>query len=119
MKSTDLRIGNWYSEFGIPKQVTPQMLLRLYEIEQSGKIAIDVSPLKIDEYWIDYFGLTNLNSIETKGGEIYLELDNKEIGICGVDSCTSGMTYYAKCEFVHQLQNIWHSLNDEELNQKN
>lgn len=52
IKANELRIGNYYNEFGIPKQADPSLILKLYQIQSVGKIAIDVTPVAITEEWL-------------------------------------------------------------------
>jgi len=111
MKSTQLRIGNWYSEYGIPKQATPEIISNLYAIEQNGKTAIDFDFLPITEEWL-------LNA----GAEAY-EFDHKptqyRIGdrlIVVRDGCFYEYGTNLKLEFVHRFQNLFFELqNGKEL----
>lgn len=75
----------------------------------------DINSIEITSELLEKFDILDLNCIQEKGGEIFVELKNKEVGICGYDSCTSGMIYYAKCEFIHQFQNIYFALTGKEL----
>ena len=111
MKSTQLRIGNWYSEYGIPKQATPEIISNLYAIEQNGKTAIDFDFLPLTEEWL------------LKAGAEAYEFDHKPsqyiIGdrlIVIRDGCFYEYGTNLKLEFVHRFQNLFFELqNGKEL----
>jgi hypothetical protein len=96
MKSTQLRIGNWYNEFGIPKQATPEIISNLYAIEQNGKTAIDFDFLPLTEEWLLKAGTKRFGKDFTLHGVIIHSrkrgfVINKSIPIM---------------EYLHQLQNF-------------
>jgi len=129
MKSIDIRIGNWYNEFGIPKQATAEMILRLSEIEASGKLAIDVSPITLTDEWFYAFGFKP----HDKGGDcgfweklplqIFYYDDNKGYYLYEYTleiSYDDNKGYYLyehtlEIEYVHQLQNLYSDKTGEEL----
>jgi hypothetical protein len=75
----------------------------------------ECNPIPITEEWLSKFEIYNLNTLNFKMGDLFYDLENKELGICGIESCTSEMIFYAKCEYVHQLQNLYFALTEQEL----
>ena len=72
-------------------------------------------PIPLTEEWLLKFGIYDLNTLSFKMGDLFYDLENKELGICGAESCTSKMIFHAKCEYVHQLQNLYFALTGNEL----
>jgi hypothetical protein len=72
-------------------------------------------PIPLTEEWLLKFGIYDLNTLSFKMGDLFYDLENKELGICGAESCTSEMIFYSKCEYVHQLQNLYFALTGTEL----
>lgn len=112
MKADELMIGNYYNEFGIPKQVTAEFMLKLDNIQKCKKIAIDVSPIPLTEEWLLKFGF------EYSGGEgylmpcgeyIYASLRNGYMLDAHKNHDFKGIHY------VHQLQNLYFALTQEKL----
>lgn len=126
MDAKELRIGNWYNEFGIPKQVYPEFIRQLSDIQSRGNIAIDVTAIPLTEEWLhklgyvvnddfgnwhfkDYVIYTNVGAIAVKDGEFYWYF------ACEDD-------YYSwlkEISFVHELQNIAFAITGKELEFKN
>ena len=108
MKANEFRIGNWYNEFGIPKQVVPNLILKLYQIELAGKVVIDVSPIPLTPEILVKAGFRqNFNFFNIRHLE-YTLISNR-------------MRYKTKIidkplKYVHQLQNLYFTLTGEELN---
>ena len=117
MKANELRIGNWYNEFGIAKQVTPDTILRLYQIELAGKIAVDVSPIPLTEEWVLKFGFDKTSYSE------FEFLKNSSFRLCGFGWTIEQYTIQfgwvelntLSSKYVHQLQNLYFALTGEEL----
>jgi hypothetical protein len=125
MKSTELRIGNWYNEFSIPKQATVDLISKLEHIELNGKIAIDVTPIPLTEEWLLKFGFEKVSadyvSYNLKAAEdVYIvyaddyscglfnskESEEEELGV---------IPNWETIKHVHQLQNLYFALTGEEL----
>jgi hypothetical protein len=115
MKANELRIGNWFNEFGIPKQVTPNLILKLYQIEIAGKVAIDISPIPLTP------------EILVKAGfewSIYHQGFYKQDFVFVLHEYEDGFRFklFRSSEYVgvkinhmHQLQNLYFALTGEEL----
>jgi hypothetical protein len=120
MKANELRIGNIISEFGIPKTVTPNRILRLYQIELAGKIAIDCTPIPLTPEILVKAGFVKTcgfwnKTIPGQSGvkELSIMLENKTLTITDVHD---DMVNIKLPELVHQLQNLYFALTGEELN---
>lgn len=128
MKANELRIGNWvWNELQkIPVQVDLKILSDcLYAKKIKAQSGIDVSwpPISLDEMWLKKFGFKTWKS-ETSlnvGGEntIYFQIGNKmpifwdnPKGLC-LDRTSTVNTHHIK--YVHQLQNLYKALTNEEL----
>ena len=123
MKSTELRIGNWYSHYGIPKQATHETISNLYQIEQNGKIAIDCSDLPLTEEWLLKFGfhkkkwsiengLVTCFYYELNDIVVYIIESGFEIEIKIGDN---QFNLFKQWKYVHQIQNLYFALKGEEL----
>jgi len=115
MKASELRIGNWYYEFSIPKQVDASLIRKLERIEKKGKMAIDISDIFLTEEWLLKFGFKlGLNSSIHKRQDYDLE------NIINI-SCYSGEYQVfingnlLVIKYVHQLQNLYFALTNTEL----
>lgn len=116
MKSTDLRIGNYYNCYGIPKKVSAEFILRLSEIEKKERTAVDVSDIPLTEEWLLKFG----NAIKGRfpnGIDIYdrFRFIWKEAYKYWYVITIGSKEYLTKIEFVHEYQNFIHTLTGEEL----
>jgi hypothetical protein len=122
MKTNELRIGNWYNEFGIPKQITPDIIYAMYKIEKSGKVAIDVSPIPLTEEWLVKFGFENSKAKSAKKWIFYASFNHHynsglmKVHLTGGSVIISGKRIF--CKHVHQLQNLYFALTGEELEVK-
>lgn len=113
MKASELRIGNYYNEFGIPKQVTAELILKLAQIEANGRIAIDVSPIDLTEEWLLKFGHKQV------GDGYYGTMFNGQlitIRFDGVFYFTLNIFTRIDLKYVHTYQNLYFALTNEELN---
>ena len=116
MKAQELRIGNYYHEFGIPKQATSEFIDTLFKIQSSGKFAIDVSDIPLTEEWLLRMGnavkgrFPNEVNIYDRFRFIWKE-NYKYWYVVTIDS----KEYLTKIEFVHEYQNFILPLTGEEL----
>ena len=127
MKANELRIGNWYGEFGIPKQVYPMLIVKLSQIEQANKIAIDVEDIPLTEEWLMKF---EFEKHPTKDyyyhdcGEYVIRvvmnafsgtIDNDSSWFISIQTGFASQPVTLVRKYVHQLQNLYHALTGEEL----
>lgn len=110
MQASELRIGNWYNEFMIPKQVTPDFILRLYQTELANKIAIGVSPIKVTHEKLIEMGFKYRYGVYIFDHDFELELQPcKEFLVALRDSDCEPLLY------VHEIQNLFFALYRKEL----
>ena len=110
LRASELRIGNWYNEFGIAKQVTPDTILRLYQIELAGKIAIDVSHILVTHDKLIQIGFKHMYGRYTFDHDFELELQPcPEFLVALRDSDCEPLIY------VHEIQNLFFALYRKEL----
>ncbi len=109
MKASELRIGNWVNgkhrgEF----QVTCENISDL----QNGHIELKGIPLT--EEWLERMGFKdNEWRHKTDANCMYWGKDRKKLYIS--DQRDTEYSFIAPCKYVHQLQNLYHSLTGEEL----
>jgi hypothetical protein len=120
MNAQELRIGNWINEYGIPKQVMPNDILRLHQIEQTKKICIDLTPIFLTEEWLLKFH--SEEEMEKSGrfpNEITIydrfKFIYKEQYKYWYVITSNHKEYLTKIEFVHEYQNFILALTGEEL----
>jgi hypothetical protein len=106
MKASELRIGNWYNEFGMPKQATPNLIFNLYHIGLAGKIAIDCTPIPLTPEILLKSGFEAFDD-----GWYILESFTWNI----YDKLIRWNSFQLKCQYLHQLQNLYFALTGEEL----
>lgn len=114
LKSNELRIGNYYGEFGVAEIATAEFILRLYQIEQKGKIAINVSAIPLTKELLLKFGFKhntedifiheNFNAAHFK-----FKIKKYSNNDCLVLNCKTTVRY------VHELQNIYFAIMRNEL----
>lgn len=122
METTELRVKNFY-KIKRPEETAWQdsIVLCNYYMQQALNNEINIKPIKLTEKWLIDFGFEKLDknkyvlSVTNKGViNAYLKSDIKiEIGNCNGDSFD-----YLKVSYVHQLQNLYHSLTGKELKVK-
>ena len=118
MKATEFRVGNWIHEFGIPKQVTPLMIVGLSQIERAGKICIDLTPIPLTEEWLLKFGFESNEWKQYLKFPIFVNMGNRDIVSILASNDGSYIPSQKPCFYVHQLQNLYWCLCGNELNLK-
>ena len=123
MKAEELRIGNWFSEdFHVDEskqtyaQITAEDILDLYD----DPLDDFYQPIPITEEWLLRFGFYYQSSDKNYVVKSKQENNNSIKKIDG-DWCYNNDYSDAACYFVtdikyvHQLQNMYYVLNEEEL----
>jgi hypothetical protein len=116
MKANELRIGNWYNEFGISKKATAGFIQKFAHIESINKTAIDVSPIPLTPEILEKAGFVKgLSSAIHRRQDYQME----RFGIICI--CNSENQFFVNgrlvvLKYVHQLQNLYFALTGEELN---
>ena len=104
MKVNELRIGNYYDHNGEIKKVTPNTIIEVWEVQRSWCKPIPLT----EEIVTEIISRNNLGFV--------MEYDRDEMCYyCVFCECFDGGGYRTKVKFIHQLQNLYHSLYDEEL----
>ncbi len=107
MKATELRIGNWVQIDDLPnEQVTLELFATLAQVP--GTIS-KFYGIRLTEEWLEKFGLCENNEYHH-----YLTFTGKKIHYC----VNSFNDEWIEIKYVHQLQNLYHSLTGEELKVK-
>ena len=106
MKATELRIGNYYDNNGVVSIVSPNTIEEVWVAERSW-----VKPIPLTEEWLLKFGF-EIGYNKTKMLDVYC----KDFGIL-IERSNGGNFYYKKVYIssVHQLQNLYFALTNEEL----
>jgi len=118
MENRELKIGNWVEQPNTgPQQVTA--ILNDIQIKTtSGHVDKYCRRIPLSEKWLDMFGCTT----HYTGTQKEYETPNPEI-IIKVFVYTKETLFFVnyrgtdikRIEFVHQLQNLWFELTEEEL----
>jgi hypothetical protein len=98
MKANELRIGNWYDDNGVQKQVTPSTIEEVWNAERSW-----CKPISLTEKWLVKFRLMSIKTelgFWNNGDAIYFSY---------------GFEKSIELKYVHQLQNLYFALTGEEL----
>ena len=110
MKASELRIGNYYNQFGNTEQVCHVVIKNLTEAP-NGQLWC--KPIPLTEEWLLRMGF-ELNFgdylLKTNRGIILIEEDLAEISF---NEYQSG--FNAPCKYIHQLQNLYYALTNQEL----
>jgi len=119
VKSSELRIGNYYNEFGITKIADPNLILKLYQIEIAGKTAIDVSPIPLTEKILIKCGFytEHCTSYSTKKPIKYITYHKSSFTFNPLQNnwWYEGKILRTQPKYVHQLQNLIFALTGTEL----
>lgn len=114
MKANELRIGNYIYEVGFSTQDGYPKGYKELGIIKNGKdieFSAFKEPIPLTEEWLLKFGFELKNTYYSIDG-MYIRKDGEmfetEVGEC----------LYKSIEYVHQLQNLYFALNDEELTMK-
>ena len=99
MKATELRIGNWVEIQGIQLSQVVGQVTRI----NGKKIGRNLQPIPLTKEWLERF---NWNTPKDIGVAFSLTTDEIHF-VAGND--------YKKIEYVHQLQNLYFALTQEEL----
>lgn len=111
IKASELRIGNYYNHNGEIRQVTPNTILEVWESEREW-----CKPIPLTEEWLLKFGF------EIQGKRIskdwfFLWYDNDKI-VFALAEMKEAVGAYLIIKYVHQLQNLYFVLTNEELTWK-
>jgi len=123
--SIKLRIGN-YIQFndtvGVVKNIN-YSTIRAYvfnDIEDDLFNCEDIEPIPLTEEWLVKFGFNDLEESSIKRSILRQFLSEAVVSQETIDNQTKWIVYFVtksghKIQYVHQLQNLFHSLCGEEL----
>jgi hypothetical protein len=111
LTASELRIGNYYNHNGKIRQVTPNTILEVWEAEREWCKAIPLT-----EEWLLKLGFTK------KENKQYWYKENNMLRFvllygslhCSIGDDENGMLYKI-ISFIHELQNLYFALTNEEL----
>ncbi len=109
MKANELRIGNWVlgASRGLPQQITPATL---YQFDKLNVLPIFLTPEILEKAGFE----------KTMAWTYAIDLvgNIKLVYYLGERGVSIGFKDYSdfKCEYLHQLQNLYFALTGEELN---
>ncbi len=128
MKIEDLRIGNYYqsTKFQIPVKCEMSDIMEICliadgTIPSEKDVGSLFQPIKLTEQWLIDLGFNCKNEqldyhiweIDIMYEDYYIEVINwKDIAIVQIEDISIG------CKYVHNLQNLYHSLTGRELTKK-
>lgn len=128
MKASDLRIGNFIERLKEDGTLGMTYVVRKIEDNIINSGIIKYTPIPIDEYWLLKFGFEFKDAMYyfEISPNTYLELDcdglSYNLFIRQIDQDLEKhnhlILFSISVEFVHQLQNLVHSLTNKELTLK-
>ena len=117
MKETELRIGNYVYPFDDIYLVDSKTILKdcIKVTPKDFKNTIHLEPIPLTEEWLIKFGFVRSSEKTTRLG--YLKYNTFDLnGGCGYGNVfTYGSAAFNHIKHVHQLQNIYFALTNEEL----
>jgi len=130
LQSKDLRIGNWVECEVLDGEIMvngyePIVQIKTIEYDWVSKeyfalntnsdyIYLDLyKPIPLTEDWLLRFGFEITGAMDSYGGWVSPMLDGRQIRVTRGDNCY--FCYHSKVQYVHQLQNLYHSLTGKEL----
>jgi hypothetical protein len=105
MKANEIRLGNYYNDNGEIKKISPNDIVELWEADRTW-----INPIPLTEEWLLKFGFVSnpyKDRYETKNFQVEC---NKTRGF--TELWIEGAPHI---KHVHQLQNLYFALTNEEL----
>jgi hypothetical protein len=112
MRKSDLRVGNWvFDSEGFDYQIQGyELYVNLVE---------DFKPIPLTEEWLVRFGFERnkyYQNFRIKAGDYYNSIKYYEGEWCyNNDDSDAGCYFVTTVQYVHELQNLYHAINKEEL----
>jgi hypothetical protein len=112
MKKSDLRIGNWVFD-------SEGFDYRIQGYELYVNLVEDFKPIPITNKWLERLGFERnkyYQNFRIKAGDYYNSIKYFEGEWC-YNNCESdaGCYFVTTAQYVHELQNLYHAINKEEL----
>lgn len=125
MKASELRIGNWFKNLRRNKEVTAGYNT-FYFLSEGPLEEDDIQPIPLTEEWLLKFGFEDdsyavFRKVIDKGISISVSFqDYAHTMLCDhpVTIWPNDYSIPIKCQYVHQLQNLYFALTGEELEVK-
>lgn len=109
MNANELRIGNLFNQFGNTEVVS---WVTLKELQNAPIEQLFCKPILLTEEWLLKFGFDkNLEKESSQGG--WVELIHNDV--IGYRFAPDGAYGHPEIKYVHQLQNLYFALTNEEL----
>jgi len=114
MKANELRLGNWIEHNQYPNDTVIICIEDGKHIDEA--IRLNAKPLPLTEEWLIKFGFKkNTDNGHLKGNDCYYTHHNLNRCISLPNFIYDGI----KIKYVHQLQNLYFALTNQELEVKN
>jgi len=119
MKSSDLRTGNYFSQFGNLHQVNGNIIS---ELEKAPESQMWCKPIPLTDDWFEKLGFTfKTEELGVRFYEIQVGLDFLCFSKEGHWNINSGKSYwymdrnFKSPKYVHELQNLYYVLTGKDL----
>ncbi len=112
MRKSDLRIGNWvFDSEGFEYQIEGyELYINLIE---------DYTPIPITQEWLERLGFEYTKyyqNFRIKAGDYFNSIKYIDDEWCyNNDDSDAGCYFVTTVQYVHELQNLYHAINKEEL----
>lgn len=129
IQPNEIKKGNWVNLDVIPYQITeikndcvsaryyPNKAVTLgtqYYVEETDITYNLLYPIPLTEDVLLKCGFDENMVLSTNNGELRY-YGNGRMDIGGDDSCTTSMVFMSDCKYLHQLQNLFYALTNQEL----
>ena len=121
MKANELRIGNWYDQFSNSHKAT---WATLKQLDEAPKSQLWCKPIQLTEEWLLNFGFRKYPNDIPSWGKFFGDFDVDDFGYAFCIYQDLGGNFYAQIigrkiilKSVHQLQNLYFTIAEEELKQ--
>ena len=104
IKANELRLGNWIYNNNNEYQVTPYVIEELWASVRGW-----VQPISLTDKWLIKFGFEKYDTNKYSINHFYIRKVGDEF------ETQIGECLYKTIDYVHQLQNIYFALTNEEL----
>jgi hypothetical protein len=121
MKANEIRLGNYYNQFGNIHQVNGHIIS---ELEKAPQGQLWCKPIPLTEEWLLKFGFEDKQTCFNLSKREKLGHDFGDFAVSKYDDTQMkvwrGDRYIGVChiQYVHQLQNLCFALTNEELTMK-
>jgi len=113
MKASELRVGNWVASCNNGVETTVGIVM--------AGVQTIFEPINITEDWLLRLGfkyVESYNNYKIKAGEYWNSVkfdEDENVWIYNNDYSDAGCYEITTIKYVHELQNLYHAINKEEL----